>query len=130
MSEQQKGRRCAPALLRSNLLVLALLVGDGAGSLASGLARGLALAAATLGGAGLQSGPVESLDMFHFISPPVRLLTAESAIVTAIITQCPENFNHLLRFFFGFPPSRPGIAPPHRLAHKIPVPPLATEAPL
>ena len=48
------------------VLLLALLVGHGAGSLAGGLARGLALAAAALGGAGLQSGAIESLDVLHW----------------------------------------------------------------
>ena len=52
------------------LLILALLVGHGAGSLAGGLARGLALAAAALGGALLQSSSVESLNVLHVVSPP------------------------------------------------------------
>ena len=47
------------------ILVLALLVGNSAGSLASGLARSLALTAAALGSAVLQSGAVESLNVFH-----------------------------------------------------------------
>ena len=46
---------------------LALLVGDSAGSLAGGLARSLALTAAARSGAGLQSGPIQSLDMFHWL---------------------------------------------------------------
>ncbi len=54
-------------------MVLALLVGNRAGSLASGLTRGLALAAAALGRAGLQSCAVQSLDVLHWKSPPKSL---------------------------------------------------------
>lgn len=46
-----------------------------------------------------------------------------------IIAQRFGNFNHLLRFFFGFLPSNPEIAPPHKQAHRMPAPPLAIEAP-
>ena len=53
------------ALCQNLLLVLALLVGHGAGGLAGGLARGLALAAAAMGGALLQGGPIERLNMSH-----------------------------------------------------------------
>ena len=49
------------------LLVLALLVGHGARSLTGGLAGGLALAAATVGGAVLQSRAVKRLDMLHLV---------------------------------------------------------------
>ena len=48
-------------------LLLALLVGNGAGSLASRLAGGLALAAATLGSALFKIGFVNSLYVFHFL---------------------------------------------------------------
>lgn len=64
----KKGRQM-PTLLKSwlfLLLVLALLVGYGAGSLAGRLARSLTLAAAAFGGAGLQSGPTESVNMLHW----------------------------------------------------------------
>ena len=63
-----KKGRLTPTLFRyvENLLILALLIGNGAGRLAGRLARSLALAAAALGGTGLQSGPVEGLDMLHW----------------------------------------------------------------
>ena len=65
-----KGRKKAGALRLPFcdviLLILALLVGDRAGRLAGGLTRGLALTAAALGGAGLKSGPIESLDVLHW----------------------------------------------------------------
>ena len=51
--------------MNSAILVLTLLVGDSAGSFASGLAGSLALAAATLASALLQSSTGQSLDMFH-----------------------------------------------------------------
>ena len=70
-----KKGRLTPALFKrpQKLLVLALLVGDRAGSLASGLARGLALAAAALGRTGLQSGAVQSLNVLHWKIPPKSL---------------------------------------------------------
>ena len=49
------------------ILVLAFLVGNGAGSLASRLAGGLALAAAALGSALFKIGVVNSLYVFHFL---------------------------------------------------------------
>ena len=55
--------------LRILLVVLALLVGNGAGGLAGRLTRGLALAAAAVGSALLQRGAVERFDMGHGISP-------------------------------------------------------------
>ena len=68
-----KKGRLTPTLIHMPklcLLILALLVGYRAGSLASGLAGGLALAAAALGSAGLQSGTAQSLNVFHMgISP-------------------------------------------------------------
>ena len=53
------------------LVVLALLIGDGARGLTGGLARGLALAAAAVSSAVLQSSAVERLDMLHFCFPPI-----------------------------------------------------------
>ena len=53
------------------ILVLALLVGDGAGGLAGRLAGGLALAAAALDGGFLEVRAVDRLDMFHRILPPI-----------------------------------------------------------
>ena len=50
------------------ILVLALLVSHSAGGLASGLARSLALTAAALSSAVLQSGTIESLNVLHGIS--------------------------------------------------------------
>ena len=47
------------------MIVLTLLIGNSAGSLASGLARGLALAATTVGSALLQGSTVESFDVSH-----------------------------------------------------------------
>ena len=130
-SEQQKGRRESARLFRlCDLLVLALLVGDSAGSLAGRLARGLALTAATLGGTGLQGSPVQRLDMFHLNFSSCLVAYSIFSHSKGIITQYIWNFNHLLRFFLDFLPSSPGIAPPHRQAHKIPAPPLATEVSL
>ena len=55
-----------PALCVMSLLcVLALLVGHGARGLTGGLARGLALAAAAVGGTLLQGRAVERLDVSH-----------------------------------------------------------------
>ena len=67
-----KKGRLTPTLFRyvENLLILALLIGDSAGSLAGRLARGLALAAAAVGCAVLQSGSVQSLDVLHRNLPP------------------------------------------------------------
>ena len=59
-----QARRACP-LCDVILLILALLVGDGAGSLAGGLARGLALTAAAVGRALLQRSAVQSLNMSH-----------------------------------------------------------------
>lgn len=50
--------------------VLALLVGDAAAGLASGLAGSLALAAAALLGALAQIAGLDGLDMTHGILPP------------------------------------------------------------
>ena len=47
------------------MIVLTLLIGNSAGSLASGLARGLALAAATVSSALLQGSTIESFDVSH-----------------------------------------------------------------
>jgi hypothetical protein len=75
-SAQNKGGRCAapssnicPSLLFRGafclLLVLALLVCHCARGLASGLARGLALAATAMCRAVFQRRAVQGLDMFH-----------------------------------------------------------------
>ena len=47
--------------------LFALLIGNGAGSLASGLAGRLTLAAAAFGSSGLQVLFVDGLDVFHFV---------------------------------------------------------------
>lgn len=62
-----KKGRLAPTLFRyvENLLILALLIGNSAGSLAGRLARSLALAAAAVSSAVLQSSAVKSLHMLH-----------------------------------------------------------------
>ena len=51
-------------------LLLTLLISNGAGSLASGLAGSLALAAAALSSALLKIRSVDGLDVFHDITPP------------------------------------------------------------
>ena len=55
------------------LVILALLVGHSAGSLARRLAGSLALAATALGRTLLQSSAVESLDMLHSGFPSRRI---------------------------------------------------------
>ena len=54
-----------------SLNVFALLIGDGAGRFAGGLARSLALAAAAFGRTVLQRGAVQRLDMLHGEIPPL-----------------------------------------------------------
>lgn len=71
----EKGWDAPPfSQLRSFLLVLALLVGHGARGLTSGLAGGLALAAAAVSGAVLQSCAVERLHMLHSVFPPMTMV--------------------------------------------------------
>jgi hypothetical protein len=53
-----------------SLALLALLVCNGAGSLASGLAGSLALAAAAVSSAVLESRTIQRLDMLHVLFPP------------------------------------------------------------
>ena len=66
--------------------VFALLVYNAAGGFAGRLAGGLALAAAAVGGALLQSRAVERLHMLHFDFPP-------QTKVVGIITQEQPDFN-------------------------------------
>jgi hypothetical protein len=51
--------------MRKLLTLLALLIGNGAGSLAGGLAGGLALAATAVGSAHLQGSAGQSLDVLQ-----------------------------------------------------------------
>ena len=78
----------------SLLVVLALLVGHGAGGLAGGLARGLALAAAAISRALLQGSAVQGLDVSHGFLPPIQKCFF-------IIPRYFENFNTFI--FSTFP---------------------------
>jgi hypothetical protein len=77
------------------LTLLALLIGDGAGSLAGGLAGGLALAAAAVGSALLQGSAGQSLDVLQGNH-------SSHCLVAAIIAQLPGNCNRFSRGILRF----------------------------
>ena len=90
------------------LLVLTLLVGHGTRSLARGLARGLALAAASMGRALLQGSAVQGLDMSHGYLPPFQLVCpvprGDGPMVstsTGIIAHSFGKFNTMPTFSFS-----------------------------
>ena len=93
------------------ILVLALLVSHGAGGLASGLARSLALAAAALGSAVLQSGTIESLNVLHGIASKSLRGTGPRR-VTWILSHFTTFYKYFLLFFFRFPLPINPTAPP------------------